>query len=224
MSYVNTQGEADSMDGNVIDPTYEVDLPNAVFGGDYIRRPNDLSWPELLNHQEEAKDEAIAAEEAARQPPPDSLPEDKKKEWIGSLKYTAISKMREQGAVDAEVQTRPALAAGCLCFVLIGAPVGIWFSRSDYLSTFVSCFLPTIIVYYPLLLCGTNMAKDGRLSPVIGLWMANAAVGGIAHHSILALDATMTGPRRFAEAFHQRRQVQRRMAISFVRPPGRIVA
>ena len=72
---------------------------------------------------------------------------------------------------------RPALAAGCMCFVLIGAPVGIWFSRSDYLSTFVSCFLPTIVIYYPLMLCGTNMAKDGRLPAVVGLWMANAAIG-----------------------------------------------
>ena len=75
---------------------------------------------------------------------------------------------------------RPALAAGCVCFVLIGAPVGIWFSRSDYLSTFVSCFLPTIVVYYPLMLCGTNMAKDGRLPAPVGLWMANAAIGLVA--------------------------------------------
>ena len=72
---------------------------------------------------------------------------------------------------------RPALAVGCVCFVLIGAPVGIWFSRADYLSAFVSCFLPTIVIYYPLLLCGTNMAKDGRLPPAVGLWMANGAVG-----------------------------------------------
>jgi lipopolysaccharide export system permease protein len=180
MSYVNSYGEDDSVTGNAIDPTYEVDLPNAVFGGDYIRRPNDLSWPELLNRLEEMNDEVAAAEDSAQQPPPSTLSDEKKKEWTGSLRYAATMKHRELGSMQAEVQSRPALAAGCLCFVLIGAPVGIWFSRADYLSTFVSCFLPTIIVYYPLLLCGTNMAKDGRLPPVIGLWMANAAVGGMA--------------------------------------------
>jgi lipopolysaccharide export LptBFGC system permease protein LptF len=32
-------------------------------------------------------------------------------------------------------------------------------------------------VYYPLLLCGTNMAKDGKLPAYVGLWAANAVVG-----------------------------------------------
>jgi lipopolysaccharide export LptBFGC system permease protein LptF len=36
-----------------------------------------------------------------------------------------------------------------------------------------------VVVYYPLLLAGTNMAKDGRISPLLGLWAANAAVGAI---------------------------------------------
>ena len=46
-----------------------------------------------------------------------------------------------------EYQMRPALALGCLCFVLVGCPVGIWFSRSDYLSSFITCFLPIIVLY-----------------------------------------------------------------------------
>jgi lipopolysaccharide export system permease protein len=181
MSYVSTYGEHDSLGGNAIEPKYEVELPNGIFGGDYERRPNDLSWPDLLNRREELRAEAAAAQETAVQTtPPESLSPEKKKEWTSSLNYAAFRKARERNGVEAEVQMRPALAVGCLCFVLIGAPVGIWISRADYLSTFVSCFLPTIIVYYPLLLAGTNMAKDGRLAPAVGLWMANAVVGGIA--------------------------------------------
>ena len=53
-------------------------------------------------------------------------------------------------AIDVELQMRPALSLGCLCFILVGCPVGIWFSRSDYLSSFITCFLPIVIVYYPL--------------------------------------------------------------------------
>ena len=69
--------------------------------------------------------------------------------------------------IDAEVQMRPALSFGCLCFVLIGCPVGIWFSRSDYLSAFITCFLPIVFIYYPLMLCGTNYAKQGKLIPTL---------------------------------------------------------
>jgi lipopolysaccharide export system permease protein len=177
MSNVTTYGDGDTFNASAADPTAEMDLPTAVFGGDYICRPNDLSWPDLVQKRDEAIEEAAAAERAAAMSPPADLPADKQAEWTGSFKYIALSKARARNGFDAEFQMRPALAAGCVCFVLIGAPVGIWFSRSDYLSTFVSCFLPTIVVYYPLLLCGTNMAKDGRLPAAVGLWMANAAVG-----------------------------------------------
>jgi lipopolysaccharide export system permease protein len=180
MSYVSTCGENNVFTGNAIDQTYEVDLPNGVFGSDYVRRPNDLSWPELLRRRTELDGEIVKATEEARRPPPDDLSQAKKKEWTDALKFVAAGKVRERNTIEAEMHMRPALAVGCVCFVLIGGPVGIWFSRADYLSAFVSCFLPTIVVYYPLLLCGTNMAKDGRLPPAVGLWAANAAVGLIA--------------------------------------------
>jgi lipopolysaccharide export system permease protein len=73
---------------------------------------------------------------------------------------------------------RPALALGCLFFVLVGCPVGIWFSRSDYLSSFITCFLPIVFIYYPLLLCGTGMAKDGKFDTAATVWIADALVGG----------------------------------------------
>jgi lipopolysaccharide export system permease protein len=180
MPYVYTYGRDDSVGGTATDAAYEMDLPKSVFGGDYVSRPNDLSWPELLRERAKATTEAAAAVHAANGVPPPTFTDDQKKQWSTSLKNIAIGKARARNGLSAEVHMRPALAAGCICFVLIGAPVGIWFSRADYLSTFVICFLPTIIVYYPLLLCGTNMAKDGRLSPALGLWAADVVVGTIA--------------------------------------------
>jgi lipopolysaccharide export system permease protein len=82
--------------------------------------------------------------------------------------------------LDTELQMRPALSFGCLFFVLVGCPVGIWFSKSDYLSAFTICFLPIVFLYYPLLLCGSNMAKDGKLLPFAGVWIANGVMGLIA--------------------------------------------
>jgi lipopolysaccharide export system permease protein len=82
--------------------------------------------------------------------------------------------------LDTELHMRPALALGCLCFVLVGCPVGIWFSRSDYLSAFITCFLPIVLLYYPLVLCGINLAKLGKLNPWLGLWSANVLMAVIA--------------------------------------------
>src|SRR5207249_11848916 len=87
-------------------------------------------------------------------------------------KYTQL----EIHALDAELYMRPALSFGCLCFILVACPVGIWFSRSDYLSSFITCFLPIVFIYYPLMLCGTNYAKEGRFSPAAGVWAADALV------------------------------------------------
>jgi lipopolysaccharide export system permease protein len=179
MSYVTTWNDNDG-DGSAVEPSTEIELPKALVGGDYVLRANDMTWPELLQQRENAAAEAVAADDAAQNPLPAHLPPEKKAEIAGFYKSTATSKKRNLATLDAEMHMRPALAVGCICFVLIGAPVGIWFSRADYLSAFVSCFLPTIAVYYPLLLCGTNMARDGRWPPALGLWMANAVVGTIA--------------------------------------------
>jgi lipopolysaccharide export system permease protein len=93
------------------------------------------------------------------------------------LKHGALAKLN---GLSTEIQMRPALSFGCLFFVLVGCPVGIWFSRSDYLSAFITCFLPIVFIYYPLQLCSTNLAKDGKLDAALALWLANGAMGVIA--------------------------------------------
>jgi lipopolysaccharide export system permease protein len=72
---------------------------------------------------------------------------------------------------------RPALALGCMVFALIGCPVGMWANRADYLSAFVTCFLPTVCVYYPLLLAGSNMGRDGKVSMPVGVFLSDGVVG-----------------------------------------------
>src|SRR5262249_13591534 len=87
---------------------------------------------------------------------------------------------RQIASVESEYHMRPALAFGCLVFALIGCPVGLWANRADYLSTFVVCFLPTIMLYYPLLLAGSNLGKEGKVPMFIGVWMADVVVGLLA--------------------------------------------
>lgn len=80
---------------------------------------------------------------------------------------------REYDELETEKQMRVALACGSLFFVLVGAPVGIKFARRDFMSAFITCFLPIIGVYYPLTLLGVNMGKEGLISPVLALWAGN---------------------------------------------------
>jgi lipopolysaccharide export system permease protein len=75
---------------------------------------------------------------------------------------------------ETEREFRRALSFGSLLFVILGAPVGILFARRDFLSAFISCFLPIIMIYYPLILLGQNMGKDDTLNPMIALWIGNA--------------------------------------------------
>jgi lipopolysaccharide export system permease protein len=60
----------------------------------------------------------------------------------------------------------------CLCFVWVGVPMAIWLRNRDYLTSFFLCFLPILIVYYPLLIYGVDGAKGGTIPPC-SVWLGN---------------------------------------------------
>lgn len=68
----------------------------------------------------------------------------------------------------------------CLCFVLIGAPMAIRMRNADLLTSFFLCFLPILLVYYPLLAWGVDASKHGRM-PSYTVWLGNVilAVWGV---------------------------------------------
>jgi lipopolysaccharide export system permease protein len=181
MSYVSTYGENDSFTGNASEPSYPMPLPESFLGADYLRRPTDMNYAEIFDHRATIAAEVAQAADMVQNPPqlPPGLAFTPHQftEHNEALKNIYAAKLRENNLVDVEIHLRPALAVGCIIFVLVGAPVGIWFSRADYLSAFVSCFLPTVVTYYPLLLSGMNLAKEGKVPAWIGLWGANVVVG-----------------------------------------------
>ncbi len=81
---------------------------------------------------------------------------------------------------ETEKQFRIAQSFGSLMFVLLGAPVGIIFARRDFLSAFITCFVPIILLYYPLMLLGVNMGKEDVLNPLYTLWGGNLLLGVLA--------------------------------------------
>jgi lipopolysaccharide export system permease protein len=147
------------------------------------RKARDMSWREMLQRRAELVDEIEQtvtevglrqAESNLAQGRPD-LPK-----HIENLKSRIDDREGNIRLIDAELNMRPALAFGCLFFVLVGCPVGIWLSKSDYLSAFITCFLPIVVIYYPLMICGSNFAKEGKLHPTLDVWTANGAMGVIA--------------------------------------------
>jgi lipopolysaccharide export system permease protein len=88
--------------------------------------------------------------------------------------------IRKCNEFETESQLRVSMACGSLLFVFLGAPVGILFARRDFLSAFMTCFLPIIGFYYPLMLLGTNLSKEGLFPPYYSLWVGNGLLAVLA--------------------------------------------
>jgi lipopolysaccharide export system permease protein len=63
----------------------------------------------------------------------------------------------------------------CLCFVLVGAPMAIRMRNADFLTSFFLCFLPILVVYYPVFMLGVSRVKAGVLPPP-AVWMGNILI------------------------------------------------
>jgi lipopolysaccharide export system permease protein len=160
------------------DQPYATALPDTIFGRPTTDRPSSQTWEELFENLAEAKKDYADMQEELKglvQRPAEAGTGTKtKEEEIDQLVRGPMRYQRELILkTEMEIQMRPALSFGCLCFVLIGCPVGIWASRSDYLSVFIICFLPAMFLYYPILLAGLNLAKNGKV-PAWSAWAADA--------------------------------------------------
>jgi lipopolysaccharide export system permease protein len=160
---------------------YATPLPSTIFGKPTPDRPSSQTWTELFINLAQTRKDLSDLQDEVREiqargnvPTPAATTKgsgDPVHDYeVGPIRYTRELLWK----TEIEIQLRPALAVGCLCFVLIGCPVGIWASRSDYLSVFMICFLPTMFVYYPLLLAGLNLAKNGKI-PAWTAWTADVA-------------------------------------------------
>ncbi len=169
--------------GYVEDKVWPVDLPADIDKMNKKFRIGDMTWEELFEHldrlhvEKEKIDAEVALVDSLRKAA--AQPGDLN-DHLSNLRYQSRAKMSEINNTNAEIQLRPALAFGCICFVLVGCPIGIWFSKSDYLSAFITCFLPIVFLYYPLLLCGSNLAKTGKFPAPVVIWSANAIMALVA--------------------------------------------
>lgn len=72
-----------------------------------------------------------------------------------------------------EVQNRFALSCSCFFFALLGSPFAVLQARSQFLTNFFLCFLPILLVYYPVVLLMMNLSITGRVNPALAMWLGN---------------------------------------------------
>ena len=88
------------------------------------------------------------------------------------------ARMREQSAraVEAqysvEVHKKFSLAAACVVFVLLGAPIALRFPRGG-VGLVIGASLVVFALYYVCLIGGESLADDLKVPPAIAMWAAN---------------------------------------------------
>jgi LPS export ABC transporter permease LptG/LPS export ABC transporter permease LptF len=79
---------------------------------------------------------------------------------------------REQRDRNVEISKRLALPFSVFVFSILGVPLGVIGKRGGKSYGFVTS-LAVFLIYYLLLFQGMNFAKNGRLPPFVGPWLAN---------------------------------------------------
>ena len=92
-------------------------------------------------------------------------------EWKDRQHQLMLTKARLY-RLQTEPHRRWSAGFSCLCFAWVGAPMAIRLRNRDFLTSFFICFLPILIVYYPLLAYGVDGAKGGTVPPYF-VWMGN---------------------------------------------------
>jgi lipopolysaccharide export system permease protein len=158
---------------------YTIPVPLPPIGLNRKIRARELSLEQIRDRQQEirqAQEDVQAGKSLEPRKGPDGKPRDGLLPFLNKdMQMKMLQK--EFWELETEYHTRPALAMSCLFFVLVGVPVGVWVHKRDYLSAFVTCFLPIVLVYYPLMMFGINLGKEGKLNPAYAMWVGNAVLG-----------------------------------------------
>jgi lipopolysaccharide export system permease protein len=72
-----------------------------------------------------------------------------------------------------EIHSRIAMACSCLFFALVGGPFSMLQARRQFITTFIMCFLPILLIYYPVMFLMVNLSKNGTFEPFWAMWVPN---------------------------------------------------
>jgi lipopolysaccharide export system permease protein len=174
----NGKIETDGL-GNLRDPgiqQYEIPLKDASRAKRIAQHPSSIALRNIPEELERTRTEiehfeqALAAR-AAHAMLAGSYDELANEAWHG--RHDSLQNRRSHlYRLLTEPHRRWSAGFSCLCFVWVGAPMALRRRNQDFLTSFFLCFLPILVVYYPLLMYGTAGAKDGAIPPV-AVWSGN---------------------------------------------------
>jgi len=97
---------------------------------------------------------------------------------LGEMRISELRRLADTGEPLArrwaliEYHRRLALPSACVVLALVGIPLGLSSKRGGKSSGFVLTIL-LVFLYYSISLIGVSLARQGRVSPGIGAWMAD---------------------------------------------------
>lgn len=82
--------------------------------------------------------------------------------------------------METEIHTRYAMAGSCLFFTLLGGPFAVLQARRQFVTSFILCFLPILLIYYPVTFLMANLSKTGTFAAWWSMWVPNLILGAAA--------------------------------------------
>jgi lipopolysaccharide export system permease protein len=78
------------------------------------------------------------------------------------------------------IHSRFALSTSCVFFALLGGPFAILQARRQFLTSFFMCFVPILVLYYPIALLMMSLSKSSTVNPAWAMWTGNLVLLGVA--------------------------------------------
>ena len=91
---------------------------------------------------------------------------------LGEAKLRLDIATRGRNRYDIEIHKKFSLAAACLIFVLLGAPIAVRFPRGG-VGLVIGVSLLVFALYYVGLIGGESLANEGLVAPFWAMWGTN---------------------------------------------------
>ena len=95
---------------------------------------------------------------------------------LQGLRFELSSAQANIDRYRVEIEKKFAIAAACVVFVLLGAPIALRFPRGGVGLT-IGVSLGVFALYYVGLLAGEALSDRGAVDPAIGMWGTNLLLG-----------------------------------------------
>ena len=105
-----------------------------------------------------------------------------------------IIAQRARNRYDIEINKKFALAAACLIFVLLGAPLAVRFPRGG-VGLVIGVSLAVFGLYYVGLIGGETLANEGIVPPFWAMWGTNAILAAVGVYLLLRMGRDTTSNR-----------------------------